>query len=225
MTPMPQQHALGFYAFAGCVLVATYSTLQQQAGLPQQETEVVPVAAALAHEAQLSQVGAALISATSAPLKAAVEALPMQGSDSKPEIVKSTASSVVTFDSRAFATSEKAVAAVFILNRTSAASGRARVQWAVHSGTADAGIDFSDASGTVRFAEGQQQLAIYVPLRNDLLKEQDETFKVCLRSPRQARIGGRSCAEATIRDDDTYPIYGVLKHQHEDPPQKVPTEM
>ena len=55
-----------------------------------------------------------------------------------------------------------------------------------------------------RFADGQRKLAIYVPLRNDLLKEEDETFKVCLRAPRQARIGGKSCAEATIRDDDQF---------------------
>ena len=76
------------------------------------------------------------------------------------------------------------------------------MQWAVHSGSADAAIDFSDAHGTVRFADGQRQLAIFVPLRNDHLKEESETFKVCLRSPRQARIGSVSCAEATIRDDD-----------------------
>jgi hypothetical protein len=48
----------------------------------------------------------------------------------------------------------------------------------------------------------QRQLAIYVPLRNDLLKEDDETFKVCLRSPRYTRIDGLRCAEATILDDD-----------------------
>lgn len=53
-----------------------------------------------------------------------------------------------------------------------------------------------------RAADGQRQLAIYVPLRNDPLKEEDETFKVCLRSPRQSRIDESSCAEATIRDDD-----------------------
>ena len=77
------------------------------------------------------------------------------------------------------------------------------MQWAVHSGSADAAIDFSDASGTIRFADGQRQLAIYVPLRDDLLKEDSETFEVCLRSPRRARIGAAPCAEATIRDDDS----------------------
>ncbi|HEY0686273.1 MAG TPA: Calx-beta domain-containing protein [Steroidobacter sp.] len=108
----------------------------------------------------------------------------------------------VTFASRSIVTSEQSVAAVFILKRTQLVRGRASVQWSARSGRADSGIDFHKASGTARFADGQRQVAIYVPLRNDLLKEEDETFKVCLRSPQQARIGGKSCAEATILDDD-----------------------
>jgi hypothetical protein len=54
----------------------------------------------------------------------------------------------------------------------------------------------------VEFADGQAQRAIYVPLRNDLLKEGDETFTVQLMSPQNARLAGGASAEATIRDDD-----------------------
>jgi hypothetical protein len=54
----------------------------------------------------------------------------------------------------------------------------------------------------VEFADGQAQRAIYVPLRNDLLKEEDETFTVELLSPSNARVGTTPRAEATIRDDD-----------------------
>jgi hypothetical protein len=55
----------------------------------------------------------------------------------------------------------------------------------------------------VDFADGQAQRAIYVPLRNDLLKEGDETFTVQLMSPQNARLAaGGASAEATIRDDD-----------------------
>ena len=59
-----------------------------------------------------------------------------------------------------------------------------------------------DFSGSVEFAVGQAQRAIYVPLRNDLSKEQDETFTVQLHSPAGARLGKASTATATIRDDD-----------------------
>jgi hypothetical protein len=77
------------------------------------------------------------------------------------------------------------------------------VSWKAVSGTADAGIDFaSDPTGTVTFADGQAQRAIYVPLRNDHLKEGDETFYVDLISPKSARIGKTDRAEAIIRDDD-----------------------
>jgi hypothetical protein len=54
----------------------------------------------------------------------------------------------------------------------------------------------------VTFADGQAQRAIYVPLRNDLLKEHDESFYVDLVAPKSARLGKTSRAEAIIRDDD-----------------------
>jgi hypothetical protein len=41
-----------------------------------------------------------------------------------------------------------------------------------------------------------------VPLRNDLLKEADETFSVRLVSPHNARLDASASAEAVIRDDD-----------------------
>lgn len=108
---------------------------------------------------------------------------------------------VVSFESSSIATTEGAVAAVFVLERSGSPDGRVRVRWSAQSGTADAAIDFSDASGTAILADGQAKVAIYVPLRNDLLQEADETFKVCLGSPQQSGLA-LPCAEATIRDDD-----------------------
>src|SRR5918992_2576277 len=111
--------------------------------------------------------------------------------------------SQISFEDRAIVTSEGSVAAVFLVKRSQPLRGRARVQWSALSGTADAGIDFaSNASGTVEFADGQAQRAIYVPLRSDLLKEEDETFTVRLLGPQNARVGTLGTAEATIRDDD-----------------------
>lgn len=111
--------------------------------------------------------------------------------------------SEISFESASIVTTESSVAAVFIIKRSQPLRGRARVQWVAISGTADAGIDFaSSAAGSVEFADGQAQRAIYVPLRNDLLKEGDETFTVQLKSPQNARLGATASAEATIRDDD-----------------------
>jgi len=108
---------------------------------------------------------------------------------------------LVSFESSSITTTEGAVAAVFVLRRAPPRDGRMRVHWSARSGTADAAIDFSDASGIAVFADGQATAALYVPLRNDLLQEPDETFEVCLDSSQQAR-SRPPCAEVTIRDDD-----------------------
>jgi serine/threonine protein kinase len=109
----------------------------------------------------------------------------------------------ISFDPDDIVTSEGSVAAVFLIKRSQPLSSRARVQWRASSGSADAGIDFaSSAAGSVEFAVGQAQRAIYVPLRNDLLTEEDETFAVELHSPAGAKLGKASKVTATIRDDD-----------------------
>jgi hypothetical protein len=203
LTPLPRQHALGFVTFAICAVIAILFSAQRQTGSLHPRTDAVAAATPRTDEMQLGATGVVAISADGRELQKPAEARAEQDAQGKSEGAgASTPLGVVTFESRSFATSERAVAAVFIVKRTQFVRGKVLVQWAARSGSADAGIDFSDASGTARFADGQRQLAIYVPLRNDLLSEEDETFKVCLRSPRQARIGGKSCAEATIRDDD-----------------------
>lgn len=212
---LPKQRAWGFLAFVVCALTVMSVAMQRHVGslnLGAAATSApmpLPLADAEGSssplESQPIHAGAAAASssshATANPL--VEDASGARAAASNADIAKAnTTLGVVAFDPGSVVTSERAVAAVFIVKRTDPARGRASVQWSVHSGSADAGIDFSDAYGTIRFADGQRQLAIYVPLRNDLLKEDSETFKVCLRSPRQARIGAMSCAEATIRDDD-----------------------
>jgi hypothetical protein len=201
--PVPQQRTLGFFAFAACTLIAVLGTTQRPTGSSSLRTEAALAATGPADETQLGRTGSNLISVEPRAMRKPVE--PLVAKDVDPKRRRAGAGEslgVVAFESRSSVTSEQATAAVFILKRTQVVRGKARVHWAARSGSADAGIDFSDASGTVRFADGQRQVAIYVPLRNDLLKEEDESFKVCLRSPEQTRIGGRSCAEVTVIDDD-----------------------
>lgn len=196
---VPQQRAYGFFVFVACAATAILIENQEPTG------SSPPVTAATVASGPFAK---ATLPPLPKPIVLPVESDPAQSQpvqtvSSKPKSSGAgQARGVLAFDSRSFATSEKAVAAVFIVRRTRDVRGGAVVHWSARSGSADAGIDFSDSSGTVRFADGQQQRAIYVPLRNDLLTEDDETFKVCLRTPRQARIDGASCAEATIRDDD-----------------------
>ena len=211
---LPKQRAWGFLAFVVCSLTVTSVAIQRQAGSLHLEaaptSEAVPLSLAdvqgssplEARPVDKGDVAPSIISRVTAA-SPADDGSGVPAAMSKDSISKTNSTpGVVAFDPASIVTSERAVTAVFIVKRSDPVRGRASVQWAVHSGSADAAIDFSDAGGTVRFAEGQRQLAIFVPLRNDHLKEESETFKGCLRSPRQARIGSVSCAEATIRDDD-----------------------
>lgn len=209
---MPKQRSWGFFAFIACALLVTYFAFQRRnaqedvapapAIVPaavsapsapppqpatQPETEAVAPAPENAEAAAESSAAPANVVAPAAA-RAKPAAAPM---------------SEISFESPSIVTSESSVAAVFLIKRSQPLSGRVSVSWKAVSGTADAGIDFaSDASGTVTFADGQAQRAIYVPLRNDLLKEEDESFYVELVSPKSARLGKAARAEAIIRDDD-----------------------
>jgi len=209
---LPKQRAWGFLAFVVCALTGISFAMERHVRPSYIDASAasvpVPFADAPGHNPLTSEpIGEAAVpySTSRAMATRAVEDEGRaRASETKTTIAEAnTTLGAIAFDPASIVTSEGAIAAIFIVKRTQPARGRVSVQWAVHSGSADAAIDFSDASGTIRFADGQRQLAIYVPLRNDLLKEGSETFEVCLRSPRRARIGAAPCAEATIRDDDS----------------------
>lgn len=209
---MPKQRSWGFFAFIACAVAVTYFAFQSQkspdgarpapriapaaASLPAaplpapavKEAAPAPASAASSTEAETPKAAAPAEAAPVAPAKTARPAAPM---------------SEISFESPTFVTSETSVAAVFLVKRSQPLKGRVSVGWRAVSGTADAGIDFaSSASGTLTFADGQAQRAIYVPLRNDLLKEEDESFYVELQPSKSARVSKQSRAEAIIRDDD-----------------------
>jgi serine/threonine protein kinase len=224
---MPAQRGWGFFVFVACAAVVIFIAAQRQDG-PGDPTIVAttdepPTVPASLPALQNSVVGAlerreplpAMTEDTSFDSDAAAPgptstAMLSPAAAARPAVeippkrsVPPAALSEITFDSPTIVTTESSVAAVFLIKRSQPLRGRVRVQWVATSGTADAGIDFaSNASGWVEFADGQAQRAIYVPLRNDLIKEEDETFKVQLQSPQNARLGATAAAEAIIRDDE-----------------------
>jgi serine/threonine protein kinase len=226
---IPAQRGWGFFAFIACAIVTIFIAAQRREGpderpvaatsteevLPAESTSTAlpPLSSSVVGSVErprdaLSSMSAnesfaedtTLASTAPALLSPAIAARSIE----PPPIKRvSAALSEISFDSPSIVTTESSVAAVFLIKRSQPLRGRARVQWSAKSGTADAGIDFgSSASGSVEFADGQAQRAIYVPLRSDLLKEEDETFTVELLSPSNARVGTVPRAEATIRDDD-----------------------
>ena len=215
---MPPQRGWGFFAFVACAIVVIFIAAQRQDDSPD-EPAVAAVDPAPSEPTALPPLANSVVGAVERP-RETLPSADAQLASTNPSLLSPAAAtsaveapvkrptppaalSEISFESSTIVTTESSVAAVFLIKRSQPLRGRARVQWTASSGTADAGIDFgSNASGSVEFADGQAQRAIYVPLRNDLLKEGDETFTVKLQAPQNARVGAIASAEATIRDDD-----------------------
>ncbi len=102
--------------------------------------------------------------------------------------------------------------ATFTVNRTGGSDGAVAVNFATANGTATAGSDYTATNGTLNFADGQTSMTINVPIINDTLDENNETFSVTLSSPTGgASLGTTTVSTATIIDDDEpAPTPGVL---------------
>ena len=208
---MPKQRSWGFFAFIACAALVSYLAYQRQ-NAP--NPPAAPPAAIAPVAAALPPTPAPVVQPTTTPVTEATAAADSTASEATaaatlPAVAAkptrpAAPMSEISFESSSIVTSESSVAAVFLIKRSQPLSGRVSVSWKAVSGTADAGIDFaSEASGSVTFADGQAQRAIYVPLRNDLLKEGgDESFYVELFSPKSSRLGKVARAEAIIRDDE-----------------------
>ena len=88
------------------------------------------------------------------------------------------------------------------------------VAYATADGTATAGADYTGASGTLTFAPGATSRTIAVPVQDDELDEEDESFSVELSAPSDAATPLNATfgagvttltAAATIADDDATP--------------------
>jgi serine/threonine protein kinase len=128
------------------------------------------------------------------------------------------ASALVSFDVEAITVSEGASSAVLRLNRRNRLDGRAIVLWRTRPGTARAGEDFNEITrGVAAFAAGQTTRAIYVPLRNDLAYERDETFVVELYGPNgTTRINPIARVLVNVRDNDEAMQFRVAEQSRAD---------
>lgn len=77
----------------------------------------------------------------------------------------------------------------------------ASVEWATHDGTATAPADYAASGGRLTFAPGETEQTVTVPLVDDAVIEDDETFTVVLSDPVDATIAAGS-ATVTVTSDD-----------------------
>lgn len=77
------------------------------------------------------------------------------------------------------------------------------VDYATSDDAAVAGSDYTQKSGTLTFAPGEQFKTFSVAILNDALTEGDEKFIVTLSNPVGGALGNPSVASVTILDDET----------------------
>ena len=98
--------------------------------------------------------------------------------------------------------------ASFSVNLSSASGQTVTVDYATANGTAISPADYTAGNDTVTFSPGQTSRTVTVPVVNDLLDEDDETFLVNLTNAQHATIGDPQ-ATGTITDNDGLPALSV----------------
>lgn len=102
----------------------------------------------------------------------------------------------ISFSSSVYRCNESDPFVEVVILRESGASGKVSVDYRTQSGTAIAGKDFTDTSGSVIFEEGETSKNIRVPIINDSEFEGDENFTIILSNARYVQ--------------DAAPIYFVV---------------
>ncbi len=115
--------------------------------------------------------------------------------------------SVISFSEATYGVNETTPggqAAIFVA-RTGESTTPVTVRYSTGSGTAAAGLDFTDVSGTLTFAPGETMKPLAVPIIDDTLVEGNETLNLRLSNPSTGAILGVANAVLTIFDDDFAP--------------------
>jgi hypothetical protein len=115
----------------------------------------------------------------------------------------------IQFASAAFTMSEALPSAAVVVTRTGGTAGAVTVDYATSDGSAQAGQDYGETTGTLTFGASERSKSILVPLLNDRLVEGSETLQVTLSNPGGgATLGTPAETVITLGDDDNG---GVLK--------------
>lgn len=92
----------------------------------------------------------------------------------------------------------------FTIELSAAQENDVTVDYVTADGTATAGTDYTETTGTATIPAGDTSVTVSVPVQGDLDLEDDETFTVTLSNPSEGVILDAE-ATGTIVDDDTGP--------------------
>lgn len=98
---------------------------------------------------------------------------------------------------------EAAGVATVIVGRNNGREGEVTVNYTTVAGSASSG-DFTPVSGTLFFADGQAEQTVNIPIIDDAIEEQLESFQLVISNATGgAQIGTDSSASITIADNDS----------------------
>lgn len=102
------------------------------------------------------------------------------------------------------------------VERKNGSDGDVTVDYSTSDLTAEAGKDYTAASGTFTFKDGETSKSFMVPIINDSELESSETVALKLENPTGgAKLGTYSEATLTIVDDEVPPEYGAFSFELE----------
>jgi len=107
---------------------------------------------------------------------------------------------LVQFQSESITTNEKVGALRVTVNLTSPSTDTVTVQYATSDGSAVAPDDYIGVSDTLVFPPGTTSLDIWVPIIDDGVSEDTESFSITLSNPQNAALGGSGVCTVTIED-------------------------
>lgn len=108
---------------------------------------------------------------------------------------------VVHFDQSGYSVLESSSSKVIAVERVDGADGPASVEYDVIGGTATAGRDFQETTGTLYWSDGDHSAKTFsVQIIDDSIMEGDETVRLSLRNARGAALGSPNGAILTIQD-------------------------
>lgn len=114
----------------------------------------------------------------------------------------------IRFQSSSGTFAEDAGAATLTLVREGDLSVTSTIVYTTSDLTAIAGSDYTATSKTVQFNPGESSKTIAVPILEELVDEDNESFDIQLSNPGTAVIGLPSTATATVTDNDSPPGVG-----------------
>jgi len=116
-----------------------------------------------------------------------------------------SSSGVVRFSGAAYTSAENAGSVTITVIRSDGSYGDISVDYFTTDGTATAGQDYAETTGTLFMSDQQNSATLEIQILNDESSEPSETFSIGLTNPGNTSIGSIAESVVTIQDDDVSP--------------------